>query len=80
MRVALNKQKLLEKLDRVKYEKDEEGQEDQLGQMNLSGVLLALARIDHQNEYSTCYRITEHLLGSVPEPQDLEISTDWDEE
>jgi len=66
----LNREKILERLARIEYQKDEEDREEQLGQMNLAGVLLPLAKIDHEHEYELCHDVAKHILGVVPEPDE----------
>jgi hypothetical protein len=67
---AINREKLLEQLDRIKYSKDEEDRNENLGQMNLGGVLLTLTKIDHEHEYEACHDLAEHVLGAVPKPEE----------
>lgn len=72
-KITLDKIKLLERLERVKYEKDEEVESTFLERMSLAGALLALAEIDHEREYGLCRSIAEHLLKTVPEPDDINL-------
>jgi hypothetical protein len=67
---------LLERLDRVKYEKEDQEQ-DQLEQMSLSSALLALAQINHDREYTLCRQVAEQLLGKVPEPDDADLGDEF---
>ena len=41
--------------------------------VSLPGVLLTLAEINHEREYEYCRRAAEHLLGKLPEPEDIEL-------
>ena len=36
-------------------------------------ILLALADINHEREYALCHALAEHLLGAVPEPDDIDM-------
>jgi len=69
---ALNKMELIKRLDPIKYEKEEERDEEQFRQMSLAGALLALAGIDHEREYALCRAVAEHLLGKVAEPDEVD--------
>jgi hypothetical protein len=69
----LDRKKLLGRLERVKYKPDTDGADDQLQHMSVAGALLALAEIDHDHEYALCTKVTRHLLGTVPEPDDVSM-------
>jgi len=63
----------LERLREMRVaEKDFEATEDAaLTRVSLGSSLLALAQIDHEHEYALCRSVAEHLLGAVPEPEDV---------
>ena len=63
----------LQRLERFRYDAKDEPQEDQLEQMSLAAALLALAEINHEREYALCRTLAEHLLGEVPEPDDVDL-------
>ena len=67
----LDKNKLLKKLDRIEYSPDSKTGDEPLSRMSLAGSLLALAGIDHDSEYALCAKVARHLLGSVPEPDEI---------
>jgi hypothetical protein len=71
MGIKLDRDELISRLDPIEYKPAEDGDQQQLEQMNLGGVLLALADINHEREYEVCRRVAEHLLGDVYEPEDL---------
>ncbi|HEY7544257.1 MAG TPA: hypothetical protein VID27_05210 [Blastocatellia bacterium] len=73
MAAGLNKMALLEKLERIKYEKEDEREQSHLEQMSLAGSLLLLAEINHEREYALSRAVAEHLLGEVPEPDDADL-------
>ena len=63
---------LLEDLDPIAYDKDEDRGMEQLAHLSLGNALLVLAEIDHGREYELCRSLAAHLLGSVPEPDDID--------
>ena len=71
-KVVLNKESLLMELERIKYEK-EEGEDIHSEQMNIEGALLTLAKINPEKEYELCHAVAEHLLETVPEPDDIDL-------
>lgn len=73
MEKSLNKMALLEKLERIKYEKDNAAEQSELEQMSLSSALLVLSEINHEREYALCQDLAKHLLGKVPEPDDADL-------
>jgi hypothetical protein len=70
----IDKKAFLEKLDPVKYLKEEQRDKISVEQMDLSGALLTLAQINQESEYKLCHRIAEHLLDEIPEPDDKDLS------
>jgi hypothetical protein len=72
----MDRRALLKKLDRIRYEKKRDEEEDRLQQMNLAGSLLKLADINHENIYLLARQLAEHLLGEVPEPDDADAFED----
>jgi hypothetical protein len=69
----LNRENLLSKLERIKYEPGATSGDEQLRQMNMADALLALAYIDHDHEYELCAKVAQHLLGKIPEPDDIPV-------
>lgn len=69
----LDRKKLLRRLEPVKYKTDNKSTDDQLQHMSMAGALLALAEIDHDREYTLCAKVARHLLGNVPEPDDVSM-------
>jgi hypothetical protein len=69
----VNKEKLLQALPEIRYEKGKEAQRNFLEKMSMDRALLALLRIDHEHEYALCRSLAEHILGSVPEPDEIDI-------
>ena len=68
----IDKHRLLEQLDSIKYEKEKGTREDTFEKMSLASALLTLTEINHENEYSLCRKVAEHLLEKVPEPEGFE--------
>lgn len=73
MASTLDRMALLERLERVKYEKEEGREQGQMEQMSFAASLLLLAEINHEREYALCRDVAEHLLGEAPEPDDADI-------
>jgi len=67
---ALDRSALIGRLDRVRYEKDDDREQEQVGRLNLAGHLLLLAGLDHERQYEMCRLLAQHLLETVPEPDD----------
>ena len=72
----LDRKKILERLDPIKYKPDTSEAEDRLQQMSMAGALLALTEIDHDREYALCVKVARHLLGNVPEPEETSLPDD----
>ena len=69
----IDKIHLLKQLKTIEYE-PEKGQDDtMLEEMNMSKSLLKIAHIDHENEYQICRSVAEHLLNTVPEPEEIDF-------
>lgn len=73
MAAELDKVALLSRLQPVEPERERKGAEDHLRKISLASALLFLAEIDHQREYELCGSVAKHFLGSVPEPEDIDI-------
>jgi hypothetical protein len=68
-----DREAMLTRLPRVKYEESDVGEQDPLQTMNIGSALLGLAHIDHESEYGLCRKTAQHLLGKVHEPTELEL-------
>ena len=71
----LTRMQMLERLERITFEDSKKDRADELGQVSIADSLLMLAELDHEREYKMCRDIAQHLLGKVPEPDDV----DWGE-
>jgi hypothetical protein len=71
-RSLLNRRRLLDRLEEIKYEPEERKQDD-FEQLSLASTLLALAKLGHEQEYDACRAAAQHVLGEVPEPSDDEL-------
>jgi hypothetical protein len=71
MGIKLDRDELISRLDSIEYQPAQDDDQQHLEQMNLGGVLLALADISHEREYEVCRSVAEHLLGEVYEPDDI---------
>lgn len=69
----LDRAELLKKLAEIKSDPRGQQDEEQFRKMSLAGALLALAEIDHEREYALCRAVAEHRLGTVPEPDDIDL-------
>jgi hypothetical protein len=72
-RKPFDRQAMLARLPRVKYEENEAGEQDPLQSMNIGSALLGLAHIDHESEYGLCRTTAQHLMGKIHEPTELEL-------
>ena len=73
MTQTLSKMEMLEQLERIQYEPKVGEDTVELSQMSLADSLLLLAELDHEREYALCRAVAQHLLGQVPEPDDIEL-------
>lgn len=73
MSKTLDKRALVERLERIRYQKKPDAERDQLEKMNLAGSLLDLAKISHESIYRLCRDTARHLLREVPEPDDADL-------
>lgn len=65
---------LLERLEPIEYERDEDDEGMQpFDQASLARALLNLVEVDQESEYALCRQVAQHLLGEIPEPDDLEL-------
>lgn len=69
MKAKLDRRALLERLNRIAYEKDHDGERDSLDSMTLARVLLQLAKIEADTIYASARSIVMHLRGFVPDPE-----------
>jgi hypothetical protein len=67
---------LLKELEPVRYDKKEDKGPDSLDHLSLSAALLLIAQINPEKEYELCRSLAVHLLGSVPEPDDIDTGND----
>ena len=72
MAKRLNREKLLERLERITYERKNEPLLDRFEQIGLAGGLLQIAELTHEQEYELCRRAAQHALGRIPEPDDTD--------
>lgn len=63
---------LLRRLDRINPEEDPAQLRD-LRTLSLAASLLHLAEIDHEREYQLCAALAAHLLGELPEAEELDL-------
>lgn len=70
MAKTIDRRALIEQLDRVTHVKEENREQEQAGRVNLAGHLLLLAGLDHERQYEMCRLLAQHLLETVPEPDD----------
>lgn len=68
----LDKLALLKRLEPVQPEEKPGAEAEFFKKIHLGTALLALAEIDHERELKLCRQAAEHLLGQVPEPEELE--------
>jgi hypothetical protein len=71
MAFKLDREALIGRLQQIAYTAEANEEQAYLEQMSLAGVLLTLAEIDHEREYSLCRTTALHLLGTLYEPEDI---------
>jgi hypothetical protein len=71
MALKFNREELLDRLEKIKYEAEDDADAMQLEQSSLGKVLLTLAEVNHEREYELCRGAALHLLGKVNEPEDI---------
>lgn len=73
MNPHLDRTALLSKLEPVQPDEGDEQDKGRLRRISLAMALLSLAELDHEHEYQLCRSVANHLLGTVPEPEDLDL-------
>ncbi len=63
---------LLKRLEPIEYRPDDD-EERPFDHASLARVLLNLAGVNQETEHLLCQRVARHLLGQVPEPDDVEL-------
>lgn len=72
MAKRLNREAMIEKLDRIVFERDGERAMEGVERLDMAGALLTIADLDHGHQYDLCRMVAAHLLGRVPEPDDVD--------
>jgi hypothetical protein len=72
-RGLLDRRALLERLPPIEYDPGDEADEQEFERASLARALLNLAEVDQEREYLLCRSVADHLLGEIPEPDDLEL-------
>jgi hypothetical protein len=72
----LDRRALLERLKPVDPEQQLSTELGDLQNISLAAVLLNLAQIDHETEYTLCRTVAEHLVGELHEPETLDDDDD----
>ncbi len=73
MKHLLNRGELLDLLPPIELEADDRAEAGVRDETNLAGALVTLAGLKHDEEYERCRSLAQHLLGHVPEPDEIEI-------
>jgi len=71
MALKIDREALVKLLEPIEYQPEASEEQAHLEQMSLAGVLLALADIDHEREYTMCRAAALHLLGEIEEPEEI---------
>ena len=71
-RIEQDRAALIGRLEAIRYEPGKDSEDAMLEEMSMAKSLLKLAEIDHEKEYMLCRSLAEHLLTTVPEPEDME--------
>lgn len=69
----LNREELLDFLPAIELEADDRVEAGVRDETSLAGALVTLAGLKHDEEYERCRALAQHLLGHVPEPDEIEI-------
>jgi hypothetical protein len=69
----VDRRRLLERLPAIELEADDDGGARDFEQASLARALLNLVQVDQEREYALCRSVAEHLLGEIPEPDDVEL-------
>lgn len=72
-RSRIDRDKLLRGLPVIEPPEEEAADAGEFEQASLAGALLMLVGVDQESEYVLCRKVAEHLLGEIPEPDDLEL-------
>jgi hypothetical protein len=69
----LDRGELLAKLPAIEFEPDDDAGDGDFDQASLARAVPALAQVDQEREHALCRSVAEHLLGEIPEPDDVEL-------
>ncbi len=73
MKEGLDHDELLARLPAIELEADDRVDAGVRDETSLAGALVTLAGLKHDEEYERCRALVQHLLGHVPEPDEIEI-------
>lgn len=71
-RGRIDRATLLERLAPIEYAPDDE-EERPFDRASMARALLHLVDVNQEAEFLLCQRVAQHLLGRVPEPDDVEL-------
>ncbi len=74
MKDALDREQLFARLPAIELEADDNLDAGDRDETSLAGALVTLAGLKHDEEYERCRALTQHLLGHVPEPDEIELT------
>lgn len=66
-----SKMEMLGTLERIRYQPRVSEEAVSVSKMSLPESLLELVGLNHEQEYLQCRAIAQHLLGEIPEPDDI---------
>jgi hypothetical protein len=69
----LDKRELLQRLPAIELDEDDDAGTRDFEQASLARALLNLVAVDQEREYALCRSVAQHLLGEIPEPDDVEL-------
>lgn len=72
MGLKLDREKLLTRLPAIEPGETPDAASEDLRKLSLASAVRLLAEIDHENEVRLCRSVAQHLLGEVPEPEEID--------
>lgn len=67
------RERMLDRLPSIELGRDDRSEAGVRDETSLARALVTLAGLKHDEEYARCRALAQHLLGHVPEPDEIEI-------
>ncbi len=72
----LDRGALLDRLPKLVYESDGKKRDEHLSQTRLADSVRSLANLHHEREWELVRSVATHLLGALPQEEDVDLDLD----